>query len=401
MSNSNFQSEIIGILSRKPEYFATTIITKDFFEKPFDYYFEKLRNMYIEDGEINDVEMFNDPAVDDALYFNIKTNVLHSYEKYFKSIEKKLVDEYKKKKIEEYTNKLMKGDIDTNKFTDSVNKLKELSTTESHVYTSKSIQKLLTRKPINIDFEKYKTLQKLSRIKEKDMVILAGKTGTGKTGLGLNLLNDLSKKYNCLYINIELSEEVIVQRLAAMNTGITMDELDKVYELPQYKINQLEEYAKQVDDNPNIEFLTGSQTITNITNVVGGLDQSKHYIVFIDHIGRISGYGKSLYERATNNAIQLRNLSLDFNCTIIALCQLSRESARVDRPSLELLRDSGEIEQSARKVLFVWEEKDGQYNIYICKNDSGSLGRFPVVYKKDIQRFDEIDMNTFSKDVRR
>lgn len=237
----------------------------------------------------------------------------------------------------------------------------------------------------------------VSKIKEHDLVIVAGKTGTGKTGFALNLLNDLSKTYPCLYINIELSEDVIIQRMIAMNSNVTMDELENCYMLPQNKIDLIDRYADEKDKNTNIDIITGSKTINQIKNLIGSLDQDKHYIVFIDHIGRIKGYGKGLYERTTNTVIELRNLSLDFNCTIIGLCQLSRESTKADKPSNDLLRDSGEIEQSARKVLFVWEEKNKEYNIYFTKNDSGALGRIPINYYKQTQKFTEAG----GKDVRK
>lgn len=107
-------------------------------------------------------------------------------------------------------------------------------------------------------------------------------------------------------------------------------------------------------------------------------DQSRHFIVFIDHLGLISARGRTSYEIATKVAKELRKISLDNNCTIIALCQLNRDSAKENKPSLSMLRDSGEIEQSARKVMFVWEENEN-YSICIEKMTAEEIDQYQLI----------------------
>lgn len=389
--NETYQQELIGILGNKPQYFNTTILTKDFFDKPFSIMFEEMRKMYAKDKQINYVKIFENKDIDDMLFMSCISNVIHTYDGYFKSLERQAIEKYKEKMIHHYNTKLLHGDIDVNKFTSIVEDLKKIEVVKTNKLNGNKIRNFTMKKNRLIKFNDYKKMDLKSKIKEHDLVVIAGKTGTGKTGYALNLLNDLSKTYPCLYINIELSESVIIQRLIALNTGIKMDDLDNCENLPQAKLNLINKYADVVDSHDNIDIVTGSKTINEIKSLVGSFDQSKHYIVFIDHIGRIGGYGKGLYEKATNNAIQLRNLCLDFNCTIIALSQLSRESAKADKPSLELLRDSGEVEQSARKVAFVWEDENKNYCIWFCKNDSGPLCRIAVHYNKEIQKFTEIE----------
>ncbi|MFR7590249.1 MAG: DnaB-like helicase C-terminal domain-containing protein [Longibaculum sp.] len=389
--NENYQKEIIGILANKPKYFNSTILTKEYFDKPLDYMFEKMRLLYKKEKVINSLEIVEDKNIDEVLYVDCLINTLHTYEEYFKSLERQAIERYKEKLIREYNVRLTRGDIDVNKFTSLVDDLKKIKVVETSKLNGDKIRNFMTSKNKLIKFNNYKKLNIFSKIKEHDLVVVAGKTGTGKTGYALNLLNDLSKTYPCLYINIELAEDVIVQRLTSLNTEIAMNKLDNCETLPQKEINKIKKYADELDSNDNISIVTGSKTINEIKSLIGSFEQDKHYIVFIDHIGRIKGYGKGLYEKTTNNVIELRNLCLDFNCTIIALCQLSRESKNADIPSLDLLRDSGEVEQSARKVMFVWEDKDGKYSLWFCKNDSGGLYRIPVYYNKEIQKFTEIE----------
>ena len=91
----------------------------------------------------------------------------------------------------------------------------------------------------------------------------------------------------------------------------------------------------------------------------------------------------------TEIAKELRKYSLDFNCTIIGLCQLNRDAIKSnDGPKLSMLRDSGEIEQSASKVVFVWNDDNG-CSMVLLKNRSGRTGVINVHYNKGTQRMEE------------
>ena len=395
--NDNYQQELIGILGSKPQYFNSTILTKEYFDKPFDYMFEKMRLSYKKNGTVNYQDILEDNNIADDLFVACISNVIQTHIKYFKSLESMAIEKYKARMIHEYNSMLIRGDIDVNGFTNRVKKLENISSSELKKLTGNTIREYTKKENKSIIFNDFKRFGAVTKIKEHDLVILAGKTGTGKTGLALNLLSDLSKTYPCIYLNIEMSEDSIVQRMIALNKNIMMNSLENCYNIHQSELNRIYEYANELDGNSNIYYDTGSQSINNIKSTISSFDQDSHYIVFIDHIGLIKCYGKGAYEKMTNTVLELRNLSLDYNCTIIGLCQLSRESAKADRPSNNLLRDSGEVEQSARKVIFVWEEKDESYNIYVTKNDSGPRGRMPVTYNKATQKFTEGD----KKDVRK
>ena len=80
----------------------------------------------------------------------------------------------------------------------------------------------------------------------------------------------------------------------------------------------------------------------------------------------------------------MRKLSLDYNVTIFALCQLNRKNQE-GLPKLSDLRDSGEVEQSASRVVFLYEEPNGDYKIIVAKNRGGMKGDFYIHYQKDTQ----------------
>ena len=123
-------------------------------------------------------------------------------------------------------------------------------------------------------------------------------------------------------------------------------------------------------------------------NLVASFNAKGHFIVFIDHIGLISSPERNSYERMNTISKGLRRISLDFDCTVIGLCQVNRRADEAETPSLSLLRDSGEIEQSARKVIFVWNRND-QDMVVIEKNDSGAKARIDMEFDRNILRFKE------------
>jgi replicative DNA helicase len=79
---------------------------------------------------------------------------------------------------------------------------------------------------------------------------------------------------------------------------------------------------------------------------------------------------------------------------IICLSQLNREvEKRVNpRPTLADLRDSGEIEQDADAILFLWRDTDDeqgplQIGCAIEKNRQGRRGAFALTFNGRYQHF--------------
>ena len=129
------------------------------------------------------------------------------------------------------------------------------------------------------------------------------------------------------------------------------------------------------------------------------MNESKqgHTIVFIDHVGLIkSKKNSSLYENLTEIVKELRQMSLDYDCTIFLVSQLNRTADNKQLPKISELKDSGELEQSATTVILMHDENqdkniskdDVSITFLIGKNRNGSLGMMHYQYNKLSQRFD-------------
>ena len=90
-------------------------------------------------------------------------------------------------------------------------------------------------------------------------------------------------------------------------------------------------------------------------------------------------------------------MALNHNITMIALSQVSRGQAQQgskaqynEAPTLSRLKESGEIENSARQVIFIYFKTEDNYFIHIAKNTRGEVGiDIPITFTKNIMTIRE------------
>ena len=283
--------------------------------------------------------------------------------------------------------------IDLETYISNVHTIEEKSIkTKDGKKTASEIKSLLTDSSKKINF-RYPKLSKALELHEHDLTIVSARTGVGKSGFMLNLLESLSHKYKCVLFNMEMSEEGVYKRLLGIISGIPMNELNDPRNAS--KLNEaIEDLASR-----NIKIYTCGQTLQSIRRKIIEECKDEHTIVFIDYIGLMGNTDKykSLYELVTANTKALRSISMSYDCTIIGLAQLNRGTEdRSNGPQLSDLKESGELEQSAVSVLLLFGEESEYGNtqqritIRIAKNRNGGKGDKDFMYFKDTQQFEEI-----------
>lgn len=263
--------------------------------------------------------------------------------------------------------------IDTNTGVKTMDEIKELVTTNN--------------KTINLRLERLSARVKLQ---EHSLTVISARTGVGKSGFALNILEDLSKTYKCIYFNMEMSEPSVYRRLTSIMSSVPMDMLSN----PQtdYQAGVIEESIKNLSKR-NMKIITGGQTIQSIRRRIIEEQKNEHLIVFIDYVGLVGSIEKhkSLYELVTSIVKELRSISMSYNCTIFLLAQINRSGE--DNPKLSDLKESGELEQSATQVIILngIETKQDEQEIIvdIAKNREGKTGKTKLLYNRSNQRFRE------------
>lgn len=235
-------------------------------------------------------------------------------------------------------------------------------------------------------------LEKLSRrikLQEHDLMVISARTGIGKSGFALNLLEDLSKKHKCILFNMEMSESSVYKRLISIMTTIPMDSLASATDRQQKVIN----YACEQLSKRKIKIISRGQTIQSIRREIINEQRDEHLMVFIDYVGLIGSTEKhkSLYELITSVVKELRNISMSYNCTIFLLAQINRSGE--DNPKISDLKESGELEQSATQVIILnaeeTNEDEQQVELTLAKHREGKKAKLNLIYNRTNQIFEE------------
>lgn len=383
---NNYQDDLIGMFLVKPQLLDLTILKPSYFDKKHRDIFTAIKKSYKENKTIilEDILAVKGIDVDLVIACSTSTATTALFEQY----QDYAIKEYKKKALLATAKKLQNEEITIDEFYKDTNNFASLGSYSSTRLTKELLKGSITKHKNNIKFTRFTILEKKLNLKENDFVILAGATGVGKSGIAINLLDDLSHNYPCVYFNFEMVEEELYQRLISINSKLNQKMLESYETLPQKNMSVVNDAIDDISKR-HIDIINHSSTLDKLRSFIMSYKSDKHFIVFVDHVGLIGARAKNSYEKMTEVAKELRKMSLDNNCTIIGLCQLNREATKnAKQPNLSMLRDSGELEQSASKVIFVWRnEKDcaEDYYLVIEKNRSGPKSIIPIGYNKENQ----------------
>lgn len=307
-----------------------------------------------------------------------------------------ILNHYKEKIITTLGEQLKRKQITYNTYMDSVRTINDITLSQGVTrLTKQEILECINEEKARINLNKFEKLNNILKMVQGDFVIIGATTGAGKSGLLINFMTDLMNTYQCIYFNMEMSKSTIYKRILALCSGIKVNDVEH----PQndYQRTLINDALNKID-SAGIIVEHKASSIVDIKSAIAKMkDKEKHTIVFIDHLGLIKIEGaKSLYEQATEVAKELRQICLEYDCTIISASQLNRGAYGSEEITLSMLKDSGELENSASKVLLLYKTEDaGKEDIIqdmyidVAKNRDGYTGLLAVVYDKEKQLFKE------------
>lgn len=309
--------------------------------------------------------------------------------------EQEIENFYKEEQIIKLSKELELKRIDYKEFLKKLKELEESTTLViNSALTEEEIRSNIQIERTGINFKSFQKLSQNLKLLQNDLLVVGASTGVGKSGFLLNLMNDLMNDYQCIYFNLEMSKSNIYRRMIAINQNFAVNSIDNPSERQQSLINKAIENIK----NAKLIVNHSCNNILDIKKVIKSCkDKNKHTVVFIDHIGLLKYQTKkSIYEESTEIMKELRKICLEYNCTIIAASQLNRSAYDAKEVTLNMLKDSGELENSARKIILIsYQDKTFKdslepiMNIDIAKNDNGRTGMTTMKYLKVRQVFSE------------
>jgi len=232
----------------------------------------------------------------------------------------------------------------------------------------------------------YTDLDKKFKLRKGEVTLIAARTSMGKTALLLNLAQRAAiAKLGVLFFSLEMTAEALVHRLIVSEGRITLDELasgiiqDSRWGTVIDDLTKSAELPMWIDD-------TASNSIPAIrAQALRLASEEKIDLVCVDYVQLVRAGEKTekRYQEIGVIMRALKALAKELNCPVLACSQLSRAAENV-RPSLADLRESGDQEQDADNVLFIYRSRDSNgptaAEIIIAKQRQGPTGVVPMVW---------------------
>lgn len=232
-------------------------------------------------------------------------------------------------------------------------------------------------------------------VRRKALVIVAAKTGVGKTALALNLAKATAASGATTFVvSLEMGvDELGVRVMASASNvaGFRMENGD-LYETDFVRL------ARGVQELAPLPLLFTDEPPTTISALRATCQAIKRRqgldVVVVDYLQLVSGssHGGTREREVAEVSRGLKLMAMELDIGVIALSQLNRVKAHNEEPGLGDLRDSGAIEQDANTVVFLWGDPEREERIFckVAKNRGGPIGQLVLGFNKPIQRFTEM-----------
>lgn len=205
--------------------------------------------------------------------------------------------------------------------------------------------------------------RKIGGLQKGDLIVAGGRPGMGKSALAITVLTAaVYQSIKALFFTLEMTSEQIGRRMLAAFTGVptqrqasgdlSRNDFDRLVTARA----TLAQSGMTIDDTPRLPVSLMRQRCLSAQKRTG-LD-----LVVVDYIQRARGSGDARAMRMDNiNQVVagLTDIARDLQVPVLALSQLSRAvEARDDkRPMLADLRETGEIEEGAAVVMFLYRHE--------------------------------------------
>jgi replicative DNA helicase len=243
-----------------------------------------------------------------------------------------------------------------------------------------------------------------------NLIIIAARPSMGKSALVTNIaenvaLNKEVAKPVALF-SLEMSEAELAQRFIASQASIKGDDLRKGRLRDETKWKRVLRTAGEYDAAPLYVDDSSDVGILDIRAKARRLHQQAQGehgglgLIIVDYLQlmRADARIENRVQQVGEMSRGLKILARELNVPVIALSQLSRgvESRTDKRPMLSDLRESGQIEQDADLVMFIYRdeyyfpettEKPGEAELIIAKHRNGGLGDVPLTFQNEYPRF--------------
>lgn len=251
----------------------------------------------------------------------------------------------------------------------------------------------------------------LCGMQPSDLLILAARPSMGKTALALNIAGNMGKMGEPVAIfSLEMSQEQLIDRQTAGESQVNSQKFrsGKFDKEDWVKIQRVQskiyDWPVYIDDTAALHYREIHRRAWQLKRKFG------IKAIFIDHLQLVRGDKESTRDREIGSITAgLKATAKELRIPIILLSQLNRQletrGPGKKRPAISDLRDSGNIEQDADVIMFLYrpavyeeaEDYEGHTELTVAKQRNGPVGPVNMKWVKEITRFYDLDKRRETK----
>lgn len=236
-----------------------------------------------------------------------------------------------------------------------------------------------------------------------NLIIIAGRPGMGKSSLSTNIAQYIAihEDKPVGIFSLEMGSAEIARRILSSEADVAAHALVSGH-MSTNQWQKVVRTARRIDKAPLMIDDSANPTLLEIASKARRLRAERGLeLIIVDYLQLMQAGGRYENRNLELGAISrgLKQLAKELNIPVIALSQLSRQPERRGkdhRPQLADLRESGNLEQDADLVAFIYREEvydpenpevDGIAEFIIAKHRNGALGRIRLAFLKESTTF--------------
>jgi replicative DNA helicase len=243
---------------------------------------------------------------------------------------------------------------------------------------------------------------KVDLLSPGDLIVLAARPAMGKTMLAMNLAESVAATSPVVVFSQEMGDtslgvrvlasvgRISYEKLLRKQTELTEDDFDRM----AVAVKKITGLHLHIDARPARSLHQIRAACRAIKRKHGALG-----LVVIDYLQIMGGDPRlPRFELVSENSRGLKVLAKELNVPVLALSQLNRslEGRPNKRPVMSDLRESGQIEQDADVVAFIYRDEvynpdtadKGLAEIIFGKMREGQITTVPLAFRGEVSRFD-------------
>lgn len=210
----------------------------------------------------------------------------------------------------------------------------------------------------------------------KELVVVGGFTGTGKSFLaGQMLLNIAKQGFKTAFISLEISNSTVMARLVGQEANVhPIDIMTNNLSQQDRKrttgaIGKMSAYNEYIDSYDNIY---------DLADILKVIRKGNFDFVVVDFIQNVMIQGTTEYERMSRVSLELQRVAKEKNCCVLVLSQVSNATAKDKGNSQLEYKGSGAIAMVCDLGFFLVSDFDemGTVKLLLKKNRRGESGNW-------------------------